>query len=191
VKSTDCTQTRLPEDEWEAYLAGLIMADGHVAPYNVVVNQASTSLTMMEKLASHFDRKLYSYCGGNHLRLTFPDLPRAWKTAVPELPQELKRHYWRGAFDGDGCVTRKTANGGRYVYLHLKFLWLRTEEFVGPSYKTFLDENDVPWRTETPVNQPNLEWVVCRGQSASSLLGQLLYKDCEVAHVLKKERALS
>ncbi len=100
---------KAPNNELEAYLAGMIAADGWVdrssGPPKVRLEQKAESRLLMQQLASAFGRNLYTKPNGA-VWLEFVNLDPSWKSSTPSLEPELVRHYWRGVIDGDGCITR-------------------------------------------------------------------------------------
>lgn len=65
-------------------------------------------------------------------------IPKKSKTVKPwEGTKSLLRHYWRGVFDGDGCISRnKLRKRGGYCYT----LYLCGSEYIARGFADFIEE---------------------------------------------------
>lgn len=127
---------RGPNDELEAWLAGMLATDGSLViergrPMAVSLPQSTAKARLpMEILAARYDRHLCRSRGTSNygpydkLIIQLRVIPFAWVTSVPPLRPDLERHYVRGLIDGDGSVSRT----GKYVTL--SFYWRYGQEFL-------------------------------------------------------------
>ncbi len=111
------------ESERQAYWLGVLFADGSVSATNntiALVSKDSELLESFVKDVSLVGKEIYynpNHNGAGTIAFCSPKMkecltglgcgPRKTKTcAFPSfLPENLKRHFVRGLFDGDGCVT--------------------------------------------------------------------------------------
>lgn len=109
------------DTEEKAYWLGFVVADGYITP------AGSIKLGLQERDRSHIekfraalksDMSIRSYNYGDpyaimevRSKTMFAALQRLGvaclkpKRAVPDVREDLLRHYWRGAFDADGTLT--------------------------------------------------------------------------------------
>lgn len=125
-----------PFDDKSAYLLGFIAGDGYVSRFNVTIGLARADHGFLKRVARAFqtDKGIYEYAdkkGHETSRLVISSraiakslhnlglYPAKSHTYEPDvtlacLPKSLRRHYWRGLFDADGCAgyypNRKTCN---------------------------------------------------------------------------------
>lgn len=120
--------------EEKAYWLGFIMADGYVTPKNhFAIRLCLADIGHIEKLknfikSNHLIKKInakikdktYPACGlfiGCKKIVSdlsnFGIIPNKTETAAypQNIPIQLERHFWRGYFDGDGCISFSVAKG--------------------------------------------------------------------------------
>jgi hypothetical protein len=120
------------DTEEKAYWLGFIMADGYVAgKKHFAIRLALADISHVEKFRKFIEsnhlikkinakikEKLYSACGlfiGCKKMVSdlskYGIVPNKTETASypAGIPSEFERHFWRGYFDGDGCISFSVA----------------------------------------------------------------------------------
>jgi hypothetical protein len=112
--------------ERQAYWLGFIVADGniqnssghHVLQVKLQKRDSGHLVQMREDMAAGVPVKVERSSGNAYIHISSKHLiesldllgvtPRKSFTAEPwNGPEHLMPHYWRGLFDGDGCITRR------------------------------------------------------------------------------------
>lgn len=134
------------DSEAKAYWLGFVTADGAIidrvarrgTQYQISVRLQLADSDHLEKMRADFGSScqvkeiLYTYRGRRYacsgLTLSSKRLvkqlkklgvgPRKSLTVKPcrEIPRQLQHHYWRGVFDGDGCLTSSIRPSGLRVW---------------------------------------------------------------------------
>ncbi len=116
-------EVRAPSTLQEAYLNGLIMADGHVGPYSTYLRMGPLAESLLRDLAVHFgiEFKQYNSNQGRVQNTIYSSSwPQCWKTSALEVASpELELARLQGLFDGDGCITSYlNRKGKRYIQMY-------------------------------------------------------------------------
>lgn len=130
---------RVPANEIESYLAGLLVTDGTLVrengrPMAVNLGQGPRGHAVIEQLADYYGRRIgrrttvTNFGPKNEKRIQLRCVPLAWKQFVVSPGPDLLRHYIRGMVDGDGCVV---ADHGS---VRVEFYWRPDEEFIGHAF---------------------------------------------------------
>lgn len=185
------------DTEEKAYWLGFIWADGHVsvkAPWFLVVQIKDKD--HLEKLCKslNYDGTIKTVHGSGynpdavHYRVAFcrktlcDDLNKLGrnncKENFPEIRDNLKRHFLRGYFDGDGCIHKgKSSSAGKqYVYLHANFI---AEQNLALNIKSFLSENNVS-SVICDSKTENMKYVKISGGNNMRCLHKLMYENSTV-----------
>ncbi|MCA2991625.1 hypothetical protein [Gemmatimonas sp.] len=104
-----------------AYVLGLLYADGNVRDtpsptVNLALKSEDRGHLVKVLAIMDADYKIYDAACSSRFTITSARLvadlkrhgvePRKSLTAQPpELPEKWRRHFWRGVFDGDGCIS--------------------------------------------------------------------------------------
>ncbi len=148
------------DTEEKAYILGFIVADGNVSDVNhrCTIQIHRQDRDVLEKIAEAFDNKIevkdITHGGFPHCKLSLNSksmmqdlynkglLPRKSKTMTGEIytyiPDNLKKHFLRGYFEGDGHVTlgAKYSSGTKYV-----IDIIGTKEFLEATFGTYFKTN--------------------------------------------------
>lgn len=190
---------RLPRDECEAWLAGLIVTDGCINRrwgYTKVTQKAAAG-PILERVGERcgrtvrYETQRSNFGIGHKAHLQFANLPLYWKTEVPDFPflSELERHYWRGVIDGDGCLTYNNSHRG-FKHLEVRLAWNPyREQFLGEAWIAFLERLGVPFKVADDQLGHSIRKVRVRRYREAEALAQYLYEGAEFALPWKAERA--
>lgn len=187
---------KMPQNELEAWTAGMILADG-CAPSDgrpVMLTQKSAALPQLQDLVDYFDgRGPYERSGGG-FNIVLPPVPRSWKkTVLPFSPlSDLGRHYWRGVFDGDGAISAHLDSRGQglKLYMRMSFFWAVAEVQVGSSFTALLDHLRVQ-HGHPKCNSNSLSMkILIRSRSVPDF-ARYLYEGSAVALPWKQDLALA
>jgi hypothetical protein len=179
-----------PRDEYEAYLAGLVAADGTVNArwgYTILA-QKEAARPVFDALAERFgtryrvEHRVTNFGASTMLLMNFKDLPTAWKRQVPDLPLDLERHYFRGLVDGDGSLS-ECLDGSREANL----CWAVDQPGFGDAFGMFLDRHRICATFRAARDGVEL-WRVRRRADAARL-AFLLYDGAQIALPWKAEVA--
>lgn len=129
LKNYDDTVFDSIDTEEKAYWLGFIFADGYISTsnYQFEVSLKSLDIGHLQKLAKFFSKRTPLYCDETRCRLEISSkhlwntlnnlgcVPR--KSLILKFPEvsifsdkKLIKHFIRGYWDGDGCLTYKRAN---------------------------------------------------------------------------------
>lgn len=118
----------------KAYWLGFITADGSVRRNSLKVALKKSDIKHLEKIKSHLEAsnpiKIRSYNDYEYCEIVIYSLKlilaleclgikeRKTNYAAPfnEMPNKLISHYWRGIFDGDGCLTKYITESKREAW---------------------------------------------------------------------------
>lgn len=98
------------------------------------------------------------------------------------IPEELRRHYWRGFIDGDGCITIYETKGKQKLQLSA----IGSEEMI-IAFHSFLSEH-IQFRAKPLVEKSN--WTITLSMSKASEAISLLYDDSILLLDRKKAKYL-
>lgn len=191
------------DTEEKAYWLGFITADGCVRTDR---GRSRVQIKLMETDASHLEKLKAAVGSGKpltfsarrgvagpaaDLTLTSPHLVEALaalgvtarKSAVVrpwDGPDHLMTHYWRGLFDGDGCISKAT--GGNK--------WALTLCGSGACITEFAEwASEVCGATSKPYYRSNIWYWKVSGLAAPQALARHLYGGASVYLDRKYERA--
>lgn len=185
------------DTEEKAYWLGFIWADGHVsvkAPWFLVVQIKDRD--HLEKLCESLEYegtiKVVHGSGYNpdavHYRVAFcrktlcEDLNNlgrnSCKEKFPLIHNDLKRHFLRGYFDGDGCIHTgaSSSSGKKYTYLHANFI---AENNLALNIQDFLLENNVSSVIHDSKTD-HMKYVKISGGNNMRCLHKLMYDNATV-----------
>lgn len=190
----------LGSDPTANYFAGFLATDGCLdslkkGSYRVRFSLKSTDVEMVEKMAEFiggkvsFDQRKQSgrpttYAASTHAysKQMFDALvshgitPRKSNTIKVSDQLAACRHFWRGAFDGDGCFYER---GG-----HISSLFCSGSLKFISQFRDFLKPYIPNWtgniQTEK-INKPNRNnlYRFSLGYKSTTLLSEILYSDCQ------------
>lgn len=146
------------DDEYKAYILGFIVADGHVSDTSIKIALNIQDIDILYKIRDAMgsthpivefikDGK-YNHCSIN---LNSMQLCRALRCVgvqsnkslnmgniIKYVPDDLKYHFLRGYFDGDGCLTygAKYSSGTKYLVQIIG-----TKEFLETSFGAHFETN--------------------------------------------------
>lgn len=110
------------DDEFKAYLLGLIASDGSITESSIAIYLNYKDRFLLEDIKNHIDKNIPLYYKKHNLRgiaLNFKQIVKdvcRWLKINPgkksdtiqfptDLSEEMKWIFLRGYFDGDGCIT--------------------------------------------------------------------------------------
>jgi intein/homing endonuclease len=147
-KSTRTNYTNLDffneiNTEEKAYWLGFIYADGCIHKRSLIISLSRRDEVHLQKLANIFNKHLYfnsiGTFGGVRLEIIDESIVSNLKkcgilnmktydpypTILNHIPENLVRHFIRGYFDGDGCISR-----GHIEQRRIQFNLLGVEKFL-------------------------------------------------------------
>jgi hypothetical protein len=191
------------DTEAKAYWLGFITADGCIRTdhgmNSVQVKLMASDANHLEKLKLAVDVQrplLYAARSGvagpavtlslssRHMVRALVALgvtPRKSATAEPwEGPAALMPHYWRGLFDGDGCISRETARNK----------WALTLCGTLPCVQAFAGwAREVCGATSSPYHRSNIWYWKVAGLGRPQALARALYAGADHDTVLDRKLA--
>jgi hypothetical protein len=173
----------------------MLMTDGCVKrDGRMVLVQKAAARPVFDQLKNIFGRPYYQRKADGILGMEFPFYitPPEWKKPVDLTGSALERHYWRGAFDGDGAISAHLdARGwGNKLYMRMSFFWAAHEPDVGEAFLRLLDRREVEHGTPKRNSNSKSFKVLVRAREIPSL-SSYLYKESELALPWKRELALA
>lgn len=144
------------DNEKKAYFLGLIYADGCIKPKSNIVSlclkkedsylleELKKDMSLGRKIYNHNHKngKIYCYLSACHHKLV-DDLKsigcserKTFTCDLPTLDGKIMRHFIRGYFDGDGCVTHKKYKESKYASVQIC-----CSELFAKNLKKYLIEN--------------------------------------------------
>lgn len=107
-------------NEEEAYIMGMLYANGYITRQQLGLKLKESDKNLVEKIKNYFSkdiklqydkkRKVYSFVVSsttvikNLEKLGFLRQKSKKELQIPDMPDNLKRHFIRGYFDGDGSI---------------------------------------------------------------------------------------
>ena len=107
------------ESQNQAYICGILLADGYIGKTQIKLDLKKEDLELIQKIRDYFSPdikitlyknrtasfKVSSKTACNNARLLKLGVKKAVEQSnIPEMNQELLRHFVRGYFDGDGSI---------------------------------------------------------------------------------------
>ncbi len=185
---------RPPQDAFEAYLQGLILADGHVGEYATYLRLGPDGEEVLRALASHFNlafKQYHTNQGRVQNTLYSSSWPSNWKWEILPLPHQLELSRLRGLLDGDGCITfYRNRLRKRYAQMYLATNRSETEDYIRQYFATIAQKLGVSLRPKWSEGADNTIKIFLRSQGDIRSLCRLLYADPAVSVRTKRERAL-
>ena len=107
---------------------------------------------------------------------------------IPNIRDELKRHFLRGYFDGDGSISKyihkfKKANK-EYSYVKGKMCIIATEKMLDDFIKTFNIEHYYISQSKTK----EMKYIQIESKKELNRIYNLMYEDCCICNMIKKEK---
>ena len=107
---------------------------------------------------------------------------------IPNIRDELKRHFLRGYFDGDGSISKyihkfKKANK-EYSYVKGKMCIIATEKMLDDFIKTFNIEHYYISQSKTK----EMKYIQIESKKELNRIYNLMYEDCCICNMTKKEK---
>lgn len=201
------------DTEFKAYVLGLICADGYVGLYNDFTLVFSDVYMDGYKMLQCIQKELlsdipihhrYGLDGHGHYELKFSNkhivqqlnnLNITYKkletrTKIPPMPNDLKRHFVRGLFDGDGSICtyfEKDIKGEYKQRYDLQFLGnpLLLSEVAGLIEK----ELQQPIFKSRDIRKiPNFGAIISRSKKRIVLIRDYLYNNSQYYFDYKREK---
>lgn len=106
------------ENEQEAYIVGMFMADGYVGKQQLGLRLKKSDKDIVEKIKNYFSEDIKLQESGNSfsfvvssemacenaIKLGILENKSTKETFIPSMKEELIPHFIRGYFDGDGTI---------------------------------------------------------------------------------------
>ena len=107
---------------------------------------------------------------------------------IPNIRDELKRHFLRGYFDGDGSISKyihkfKKTNK-EYSYVKGKMCIIATEKMLEDFIKTFNIEHYYISQSKTK----EMKYIQIESKKELKRIYNLMYRDCCICNMIKKEK---
>ena len=107
---------------------------------------------------------------------------------IPNIRDELKRHFLRGYFDGDGSISKyihkfKKTNK-EYSYVKVKMCIIATEKMLEDFIKTFNIEHYYISQSKTK----EMKYIQIESKKELNRIYNLMYEDCCICNMTKKEK---
>jgi hypothetical protein len=199
------------DTEEKAYFLGFILADGCIYAANYP-SRPSSSLNLeihekdkyiLEKLKSELQvnkkictRKAKKCC---HIRFSSNKLcqdlskydivpHKTFKAKIPKLnliPDSLKHHFFRGLFDGDGCIYSGTTKTQRKYFVFNIVGTLDVCKGINDHFKTFLTEENL---NKNLLLNKNIYNIYYRKLISLKRIYNFLYKDATIFLTRKEEK---
>lgn len=195
------------DNEKKAYWLGFLYADGYQSGLEITVNLKSTEIEHLKKLKKdidssaplkiRFDKNPKLKNGGSEkvtLRIYSPKLCKSLKakgcikakSLIVEYPtfirKKLERHFIRGYFDGDGCVSIHKARNKRKEYLSVTF-YSGSVKFIDGLQKS-LNKNGLIFNR----GKKNTRFLYARKKDLIISIYSFLYKRSKIYLERKKDR---
>ncbi len=172
-----------------AYFSGMVIGDGHLNYHNVeLVDFSKEHMLMLQKLAKNLfgiqgkisgEKKIWLLHLNNKwvVRLmnflmdqpiSGPKYDSLKEPLIFKFDTLLRRHFWSGALDADGCYKRQVS------------FCSKSESFV-QVFGSFLTEYQVPFKVRKIINYADNGYNLITNVSAKRIVGQLLLP----RHVIK------
>lgn len=107
---------------------------------------------------------------------------------IPDLRSNLKRHFFRGYFDGDGSISNYIhtfkKNNKNYSYRKGKMSLIATEKMLYNFVKTFNIEQYHISKSKTE----QMKYLQIEAKKELVKIYELMYKDCSICNKTKKEK---
>ena len=123
-KNKNVTFFDVIDSEIKAYLLGFIFADGCISKSRLIVGVNVRDIYIINLLQKFLNKENHLYFTKktnavdfginslhliNSLKIHGVKYSKSLKeNYIPNIPSELKRHFIRGYFDGDGCIRQKS-----------------------------------------------------------------------------------
>lgn len=168
------------------YWLGFFVADGGISSVNndIVLNLSEKDISHIEKYRNFIDIRLpiYKIEKTHAIRVVYANKSiKEYLVSLGITPKKSKtvkiqfvfdRHFIRGLFDGDGCISAYSKKSGNYKWS----LVTGSKEF-STQIKTFLDSNNVDYR----LSFSNNLWIFSTSKKSSiQKLYNILYKDASI-----------
>jgi len=159
--------------EEKAYVLGFIAADGYVCHKptgsHLTINVSNKDIEILNfiKKQLKFNGKLYNRWIGLKeyptlrifgkrlinplLKLGF-DENKTFRFNIPNIPENLTKHFIRGYFDGDGCIHFSKRKSGEYRYY---IAFIGTDELCNSLNEYFVKNLGIEFRKEK-TNSKNI-----------------------------------
>ena len=195
----------------KAYILGLIYADGYVGNEkfnNISLTQKEYKLLFEVKKEleftgiirlgnkGSFENSKPGYVLNFSSKKVANDLrklglyPKKYLTIdkIPNIRDELKRHFLRGYFDGDGSISKyihkfKKTNK-EYSYVKGKMCIIATEKMLEDFIKTFNIEHYYISQSKTK----EMKYIQIESKKELNRIYNLMYEDCCICNMTKKEK---
>lgn len=196
------------KNQKQAYILGLLAADGYVGYHNEFVI-SSKDFDILEKIRIEMDisKELatgskggYENSGRNkEIRISskflvndlnklgyFPNKSLTFNK-IPDIKDDLKRHFLRGYFDGDGSITHYVRDykvkNKIYSYDRLTMTILATE----PLLYQFIDFFEIEKYSITRSKTEGLKYLYISAKKEIFHMYNLMYTDSEISLNRKRE----
>lgn len=205
----DCSSC---SNEIEAYILGFLFSDGYISGQQLGLRLKKTDKDVLRKIKDYFCEQIKlqeektsytfvvsSYKVINNLMKIGMKRNKSYKElSIPNIPIELKRHFIRGYFDGDGTIYVCK----RKKYNHLKAAICSSSNCILKEFKkemslynidsTINKENRIGKTMKLPNNrtcigQCDMYRLFIRKKDSLKLLYDYLYKDATIYLSRKKE----
>jgi len=203
--------------EDKAYFLGLMYADGcnNDLQHKISISLQEQDKEILEKFCKYLetDRPLYYFVNkpekskNNAYKLNIASkklcsdlsklgcVPR--KSLIlkfptnDQVPDYLIRHFMRGYFDGDGCITSNFTEWSIKNYVNLKCSFLSTKEFCEAYQKKLYELLKVECVLTRIKSNDSSHTLTLSGKKNSLIFASWLYDDCSVFLKRKRDKYLS
>lgn len=206
------------QTEEQAYWLGFIWADGHIGktakrcsgPNRLTISQKISEKDHLDKLqdalrSDYPMRVQASRNGGMSLLLSINSRPlcarletlgfgtKEHRTKVPNMPHELVRHFIRGYFDGDGCLSIYEQTVGNAKVNKQEWSLTGNPELISEIRAILENEANVTNTVKTKTYKRTDKAVTLRYGKASDIekLYAYLYEDATIHMPTKHEKFMS
>lgn len=169
------------ESEEQAYITGLLFADGYISRKQIGLRLKSSDKSLLEKVKNYFSEDILlqeSKTGYKFLissDIACKNLKRLGKVKtgepihIPQMNKSLIRHFIRGYFDGDGTIF--VCNNGRNNKSFKANICCVTTNIL-KEFQSILQENDI----DSTINKENRKGKMMKTPSGLCLCAFDMYR---------------
>jgi hypothetical protein len=197
----DCDYFKIIDDQNKAYWLGYLAADGciaksagtrrslrfYLAPKDmIVINQFANDIKYNGHVRTpETSRGQYGICFNNKkfcdnlITLGYLD----WKNGNPimlsNVPDDLKHHFIRGFFDGDGCISGRKRKSGSYSS-YINFAAHKNDKPILEAVENIISKNTTLSALGVKFsNSTNSCYIAWSGNNQVKKFGEWIYKDAK------------
>jgi hypothetical protein len=178
-------------DEQCCYFLGFLFADGCLSDNGrITINLSNKDVEILENFKKYLEteKPIFFYKKTNSCELSFSNkniliklieyglTPRKSLTLIfpKNIPNNMMRHFIRGYFDGDGCISKLTGVNT----LRLRINFVGTYEFLSTLQTILMNELDINWTkiTNMTTNKNTFQLNIKSIKDVESIKHYLYYK---------------